>query len=132
MLLRVLVRVTALVGAVGMWSCASGAPAPVGAQSGGLTPDGGVVIGGVGGGSGTGSGGMGGSGGSGSGALCEDATCAGTCCNMICVNTQADEGNCGMCGIKCPAGTDCLMGVCKCPSEGQTPCNGRCGPVRIR
>lgn len=38
---------------------------------------------------------------------------------------QTDPNNCGICGIKCGPGVDCIEGKCGCP-PGQTNCNGTC------
>ena len=31
-----------------------------------------------------------------------------------CADLSADEANCGSCGAKCPAGSDCVNGACSC------------------
>src|SRR5262249_24900684 len=51
--------------------------------------------------------------------------CAGTMCNGSCVNTDADEGNCGGCGTLGKAGQRCIKGACACPA-GETVCGGSC------
>ena len=35
-----------------------------------------------------------------------------TNCNGVCVDMQSDNGNCGMCNVRCPATTMCLRGAC--------------------
>ena len=118
-----LVLVAALSGAVGLSSCALGAPAPAGSQSGALSPDGGLPQSGVGGGGGAGgAGGMGGTMASG----CDEASCSGDCCNMLCVNTQTDDAHCGGCNMPCPFGTGCQAGKCECPGAGQSACTTGC------
>ena len=79
MVLRVLVRVAALIGAVSLSGCATGAASPEGAQSSNLLPDGGYPFSGAGGTGGTsGIGGTGGTGGAG-GAGGEPGGCASGC-----------------------------------------------------
>jgi hypothetical protein len=57
-------------------------------------------------------------------------TCRGvgeTLCAGVCVNTQVDPANCGMCGHACAAGSVCLSSGCAttCPA-GLTACGGTC------
>jgi hypothetical protein len=43
---------------------------------------------------------------------------------ISCANTQTDNGNCGVCGTACGAGTACLGGTCATTcSDGQTECS---------
>lgn len=50
------------------------------------------------------------------------ASCQSNCptgqtqCGASCVNTQADNANCGGCGLSCGGGSSCLMGACSCGS----------------
>ena len=55
------------------------------------------------------------------------ATCrAGmTNCNGFCRDLNADIGNCGTCGIACPATQKCLDGQCVCRDEGYSACADR-------
>ncbi|MCC7542972.1 MAG: hypothetical protein IT379_42545 [Deltaproteobacteria bacterium] len=39
-----------------------------------------------------------------------------TRCGASCVNTSADNGNCGGCGLSCGGGSSCMMGACSCGS----------------
>lgn len=46
-------------------------------------------------------------------------------CSGRCVDTDADNSNCGSCGNSCSAGTVCTLGICKCPSTSVT-CGSAC------
>ncbi len=46
-------------------------------------------------------------------------------CGGACANVQADNANCGGCGMACAQGQTCTAGVCGCPA-GATSCNGAC------
>jgi hypothetical protein len=71
----------------------------------------------------------------------EDCSASGTsCCSMACVDTMADENNCGTCGNTCEAGSFCCGGSCvpespdscgqSCTACGATDlcCAGGCVP----
>ncbi|MFH1534196.1 MAG: S-layer homology domain-containing protein [Nitrospirota bacterium] len=62
-------------------------------------------------------------------ALCGGETCSAneTCCNSTCVNTNADEENCGSCDVTCDTsnGYSCQSGNCEC-ADGLTSCDGVC------
>src|SRR5215213_5291960 len=75
------------------------------------------------------------------GTPCTLAGVVGTCCGGICLNTQADETNCGGCGTVCAAQQVCQTGSCfpvssvcpatrtaLCPGGVTTAC-GSSGPV---
>ncbi|MFH2009620.1 MAG: hypothetical protein ABI333_23710 [bacterium] len=53
---------------------------------------------------------------------------AGTlCCDGSCIDIEADDNNCGLCGRVCPEGEHCLAGWCMCGSvsgciEGSEKC----------
>jgi Stigma-specific protein, Stig1 len=51
-----------------------------------------------------------------------------TVCNGFCVNTRANEANCGGCGIVCTAGLSCCRGSCTSRNTDPTNC-GRCGNI---
>ena len=46
------------------------------------------------------------------------------CCNDSCIDTAADNANCGRCGNVCPIGQDCVGGTC---SMGPAACEPACG-----
>jgi hypothetical protein len=54
-------------------------------------------------------------------------TAGATDCGGSCVNPNADDANCGACGVKCTGNDKCVAGACKCP-EGNVfgTCGGRC------
>jgi endo-1,3(4)-beta-glucanase len=48
-------------------------------------------------------------------------------CGGVCVETQADNLNCGVCGNICAVGTACSNGACAVPCQsGQVACDGAC------
>ena len=61
-------------------------------------------------------------------------------CNGQCMDLSGDAQNCGLCGNRCPPGSDCVSGVCTeaagsftgtavgCPT-GEIYCNGRCADL---
>lgn len=49
--------------------------------------------------------------------VCPADRCGTTEGTFICVDRQTDRNNCGFCGVRCPAGLDCVMGTCPCPAE---------------
>src|SRR5437868_5134440 len=76
------------------------------------------------GGATTGTGGMtasssGGTGGTGGGGVCG----ALTNCGGMCVDTQTDAANCGMCGKACAMGEMCAAGSCAPCAPPNTTCN---------
>ncbi|MEO5769431.1 MAG: hypothetical protein ABIS92_13855, partial [Polyangia bacterium] len=94
-----------------------------------ICPAGGACVnakcgGGDGGGGGPGAtdGGTGAGGSSGTTPACPantPATCPASDGTIRCTDLMRDPGNCAMCGRVCPAGTECLSGVC---SMGTTTC----------
>lgn len=65
-----------------------------------------------------------------SGGLADGGTCATTGlsqCGDLCVDLQADEQNCGACGVACVQGERCTAGACgtQC-TAGQRSCDGSC------
>jgi hypothetical protein len=57
----------------------------------------------------------------------QDAPDPCTTCSGACVNLQTDDTNCGACGLRCPTGTECLLGVCNLScGGGETLCNSTC------
>ncbi len=50
-----------------------------------------------------------------------------TSCENICTDTKRSWKHCGFCHKTCPAGNDCMDGVCATACrEGHTDCNGTC------
>jgi hypothetical protein len=48
-------------------------------------------------------------------------------CGGTCADIRFDRDHCGGCGMRCPYGAQCFLGVC-CPL-GLEPCLGRCVDV---
>lgn len=69
-----------------------------------------------------------GEGGAGASSACE-SSCAGTCCDEVCVDLEADPNHCGVCGTVCElanAQATCIAGSCavsNCEDE-HVDCNG--------
>lgn len=60
---------------------------------------------------------------------CDPDTCAGTCCDGVCVDIWSDPDNCGACGITClatNASTTCDVGDCEIDvcEDGFGDCDG--------
>jgi len=49
-----------------------------------------------------------------------------TYCSGTCINTLADDSNCGTCGNACAAGLTCQNGTCAACPEGAALCGGQC------
>jgi hypothetical protein len=51
--------------------------------------------------------------------MCRNGVCILNCmgnrmaCGGVCVDTNADDRNCGACGVMCPLGKTCRGGTCK-------------------
>jgi hypothetical protein len=51
-----------------------------------------------------------------------------TCCLGVCVDTTADPGNCGGCGMPCESGSNCCTSICSNPVTDVKNC-GACGTL---
>ena len=66
------------------------------------------------------------------GQVCSNGACQLNCtgsttlCNGACIDLMADEQNCGMCGLACPANGVCDNGVCTCVAPTPNTCPGVC------
>lgn len=54
-----------------------------------------------------------------------------TDCGGVCVDLASDEGNCGICGLVCPATDACTVGQCvpAACAAGMTTCNAVCTDI---
>jgi hypothetical protein len=43
---------------------------------------------------------------------CSQASCTGTCCGALCLDTASDPAHCGACDVACARGRSCSAGVC--------------------
>ncbi len=73
-----------------------------------------------------------------SGEVCNDGMCVAPCpgvqtrCSGTCVSLQTDNTNCGTCGNRCPTGSTCSEGVCRCMLSGGGPTSGvQCGSTCV-
>ncbi len=93
---------------------------------------GGVTLGGAWtGGAWTGGASTGGAWSGGTGGLVPSCLPGYTLCGDTCINLMSNSLNCGMCGMSCPTGSGCSMGVCTIPCAADTTlCGTSCVDVR--
>jgi hypothetical protein len=105
--------------------CGGSGNANIGSSGGAAGADGGGTGGGGGSGNTGNSGGTGGNTG-GTAGTSDAGPCSGTeqQCSGSCVDTQADNNNCGSCGNVCGGGSSCQAGKCTC-AQGDL-CSGAC------